>query len=175
MKMEVYSVTDFESACKLLKEQMGRDVAVSLATCVENDISVRTVDGYYKDGAIYVLTHASSRKMRDILKNPKVAVCRHLMQATGVGRNLGNPREDWNRQLTPEMKQVFSLFYDRHVNEADPGTCILKIVLIRAVVYGSDCKYVVDFSEHSAVRYPFQNDIADPDMLKKPVEKRMNG
>lgn len=168
-------MTDFESACKLLKEQMGRDVAVSLATCVENDVSVRTVDGYYRDGAIYVLTHASSRKMRDIAKNPKVAVCRHLMQATGIGRNLGNPREDWNRQLTPELKRVFSLFYDRHVNEADLGTCILKIVLIRAAVFGSDCKYVVDFSEHSATRYPFQNDIADPDMLKKPAEKRMNG
>jgi uncharacterized pyridoxamine 5'-phosphate oxidase family protein len=160
-------VTYFDDACNLLKEQMGRDVAISLATCVENDISVRTVDGYYKDGAIYVLTHASSRKMRDIDKNPRVAVCRHLMQATGMGRNLGNPKEDWNRQLTPELKRVFSLFYDKHVNEADPGTCILKIVLIRAVVFGGDCKYAVDFSEHSAVKYPFQNDIKDPEDLRK--------
>ena len=160
-------MSDFESACMLLKEQMGRDVAVSLATCVNNEISVRTVDGYYKDGAIYVLTHLSSRKMRDILRNPRVAVCRHLMQATGIGRNLGNPREDWNRQLTPELRQVFSLFYDRHVNEADPGTCILKIVLIRAVVYGADCKYTVSFSEHSATRHPFRNDILDPDAARK--------
>ncbi len=164
-------MTAFESACKLFKEQMGRDVAVSLATCVDNDVTVRTVDGYYKDGAIYVLTHVSSRKMRDIAKNPKVAVCRQLMQATGIGRNLGNPKEDWNRQLTPELKRVFSLFYDRHVNEADPGTCILKIVLLRAVVFGSDCKYVVDFSEHSAVKHPFHNDIVDPDTFKKPAGK----
>ncbi len=159
-------MTDFESACRLLQEQMGRDVAVSLATCVDNDVSVRTVDGYYKDGAIYVLTHASSRKVRDILKNPRVAVCRQLMQASGIGRNLGNPREAWNKQLTPELKRVFSLFYDRHVDEKDPGTCILKIVLIRAVVYGSDCKYVVDFTEHSAARYPFRNDIVDPDTAR---------
>ncbi len=155
-------MTDFEAACQLLKEQMGRDVAVSLATCVENEVTVRTVDGYYKDGAIYVITHVSSRKMRDILKNPRVAVCRHLMQATGIGRNLGNPKEDWNKQLTPELKRVFSLFYDRHVNEADPGTCILKIVLIRAMVFGTDCKYTVDFTEHKAVKSPFHNDIVAP-------------
>lgn len=160
-------MSDFESACMLLKEQMGRDVAISLATRVNNEVTVRTVDGYYKDGSIYVLTHLSSRKMRDILQNPRVAVCRHMMQATGIGRNLGNPKEDWNKQLVPELRRVFYRFYDRHVNEDDPGTCILKIMLIRAVVYGADCKYTVNFSEHTAVRQPFRNDIVDPDAMRK--------
>ena len=164
-------MTDFEAACQLLKEQMGRDVAVSLATSADGELSVRTVDGYYKDCAIYVLTHASSRKMRDIMKNPKVAVCKNLMQASGIGKNLGHPKEDWNKRLTPELKQVFSLFYDRHVNEADLGTCILKIVLIQAVVFGNDVKYAVNFSTHSAIRYPFHNDIMDPDEVRRPAGK----
>jgi len=159
-------MTDFESACQLLKEHMGLDVSISLATCVEDDVSVRTVDGYYNDGAIYVLTHVSSRKMRDIVKNPRVAVCRHLMQGTGIGKNLGSPKEDWNKRIVKELKQVFSLFYDRHVNEADPGTCILKIILIQAVVFGTDCKYMVNFSTHSAKKFPFQNDIMDPDAAR---------
>ena len=159
-------MTDFEAACELLKEQMGRDVAVSLATCAEDDVTVRMVDGYYKDGAIYVLTHVSSRKMRDIVKNPKVAVCRQLMQATGIGKNLGNPREKWNKLITQELRQVFSLFYDRHVDENDPGTCILKIILIQAAVFGEDCKYAVNFSTHSAKKYPFHNDITDPDAAR---------
>ncbi len=164
-------MTDFEAVCQLLNAQMGRDVTISLATCADDELSVRTVDGYYRDCAVYVLTHASSRKMRDIMKNPKVAICRNLLQATGIGKNLGHPKEDWNKRLIPELKQVFSLFYDSHVNEADPGTCILKIVLIQATVFGSNVKYVVNFSTHSATKYPFHNDIVDPDEVRRPAGK----
>lgn len=152
-------MTLFEEAIGLLTEQMGRDVQVALATCLCDEPTVRTVDGYFKDDAIYVLTHLASRKMRDILQNPRVAVCHNLMQGTGIGENLGNPREEKNNELTPELKQVFCFFYDRHVNEEDPGTCILRINLKRAAVFGSDCRYTLDFDRKTAEKFSFHNDI----------------
>ncbi len=157
-------MSDFEMACQRLEEQLGHDVTVSLATAGENGVSVRVVDGYYKDQAVYVLTHTASRKMQDIFKDPRVALCKDLFQARGIGENLGNPREERNRELTPGLKEVFFIFYDRHVNEADPGTCILKINLTEAVVFDDASKYVVDFLGRSAVRSPFHNDIVNPNL-----------
>jgi general stress protein 26 len=157
-------MSDFEMACQRLDEQMGHDVLVSLATASENGVSVRVVDGYYKEGAVYVLTHTGSHKMQDIFKDPRVALCKDLLQAQGIGENLGNPRDERNRELTPELKRIFFIFYDRHVNEEDPGTCILKINLTEAVVFDDASKYMVDFRSRSAKRSPFHNDIVNPNL-----------
>jgi hypothetical protein len=49
--------------------------------------------------------------------------------------------------------------FDRHVNENDPGTCILKITLTNAVVFSKDTKYIVDYKNAIATAIPFINDI----------------
>ncbi|EPR12072.1 pyridoxamine 5'-phosphate oxidase family protein [Ruminiclostridium papyrosolvens] len=149
----------FKSALDLLKEQLGYDVVISLATCTENGVNVRTVDGYYKDGYIYILTHMGTHKMREIDKNPSVAICKDLMCGRGIGENLGNPKAKSNTKLREELKEVFYKFYDRHVNEEDPGTCILKITLTDAVAFSKDTKYVIDFKNTAAIAIPFVNDI----------------
>lgn len=149
----------FQSAAELMREQLGQDVIIALATCTENGVNVRNVDGYYKDGSIYVVTHSSSQKMKDIERRANVAVCKDLMCAQGIGEYLGNPKEESNRQLREELKKVFSAFYDRHVDENDPGTCILKITLTDAVVFSKDTKYVIDYKNATAAATPFENDI----------------
>lgn len=149
----------FESAMDLLKEQLGQDVVISLATCTENGVNVRNVDGYYKDGFVYILTHTGTHKMKEIEKNPNIAICKDLMCAQGIGENLGNPKEHSNRELREELKKVFYKFYDRHVNEEDPGTCILKITLSNAIAFSRDTKYVIDFKNAAATAFPFVNDI----------------
>lgn len=157
-------MNDFELACQRLTEQLGRDVVISLATSRNDDVSVRAVDGYYRDCGVYVVTYEASRKMRDIAANPRVALCRSLLTASGIGENLGNPLKEENRELREELKQVFCAFYDRHVDEQDPRTCILRIALEQAVVFDDDSKYVVDFKTRTAVRTPFHNDIVNPDL-----------
>lgn len=152
----------FESATGLMKEQLGHDVIISLATCAEDGVSVRNVDGYYKDGAVYVVTHMFTQKMKDITRNPHVAICKDLMCAKGFGENLGNPKEEQNEGLTKELREIFVAFYDRHVNEDDPGTCILKITLISAVAFNATTKYVIDYENGTATETPFINDIVYP-------------
>jgi len=67
-------MNNFVSACALLQEQLGHNVEISLATCYKNDVSVRIVNGFYKDGAVYVVTHMSTKKMLQILNNPNVSI-----------------------------------------------------------------------------------------------------
>jgi uncharacterized pyridoxamine 5'-phosphate oxidase family protein len=78
---------------------------MSLATCTENGVNVRNVDGYYKDGSVYVVTHNCSQKMKDINRKPNVAICKDLMCAQGIGESLGNPKEESNRELREELKK----------------------------------------------------------------------
>lgn len=149
----------FKSATKLMKEHLGHDVVISLATCTDTGVNVRNVDGYYKDGSVYVVTHSSSQKMKDIKRKSNVAVCKDLMCAQGIGENLGNPKLESNKVLREELKKVFVSFYDRHVNENDPGTCILKITLTNAVAFNKDTKYIIDYKNSTATATPFVNDI----------------
>lgn len=149
----------FKSATELMKEQLGHDVIISLATCTEEGVNVRNVDGYYKDGSVYVVTHNCSHKMKDIAKKSNVAICKDLMCAQGIGENLGSPIGESNKELREELKKVFVAFYDRHVNENDPGTCILKINLTNAVAFSKDTKYVIDYQNSSVTAIPFINDI----------------
>lgn len=149
----------FKSATELMKEQLGHDVIISLATCTENGVNVRNVDGYYKDGLVYVVTHNSSQKMKDITRKPNVAICKDLMCAQGIAENIGSPRSEWNMELREELRKVFISFYDRHVDEMDPGTCILKITLTSAVAFSKDTKYIIDYKDATATAIPFINDI----------------
>lgn len=149
----------FKAATELMNQQLGHDVVISLATCKENGVNVRNVDGYYKDGSVYVVTHISTQKMKDIAKTSSVAICKDLMCAQGMVENIGNPKVEENKIITKELREAFVSFYDRHVNEDDPGTCILKITLTSAVVFNSNTKYSIDYVNETATETPFINDI----------------
>ena len=59
----------------ILTERFGQDTVIALATQEGDRPSVRKVDGYYEDGAFYVITYGLSAKMRQIAQNPRVGVC----------------------------------------------------------------------------------------------------
>lgn len=149
----------FDHATMLLDKQLGNDVVIALATYANDEVTVRNTDGYYRDGAVYVLTHAASHKMKQIAVQPNVGFCKNysrtrhfyegLLEATGIGENIGSPK---GHEMEEELKDVFSSFYDHHVDEDDPLTCILKITLAKAVVFDGEYKYVVDFAMQTAER-----------------------
>lgn len=100
----------FEKATDLMRQQLGRDVVMALATSTSSGVTVRNDDGYYKDGNIYMVTYEASRKMQDISENSQVAVYKDLMCAQGIGTNLGNPKEDKNLELRREFGKCFQHF-----------------------------------------------------------------
>jgi len=97
--------------------------------------------------------------MKEIAKNPNVALNYNLFVAHGLGKNVGNPLAERNRDLREELKQVFVVFYDKHVCEEDPNTCILKVDLTDALVFAHDYKYLIDFERKTAARKDFVVDI----------------
>ncbi|MHB1318900.1 MAG: pyridoxamine 5'-phosphate oxidase family protein [Anaerolineae bacterium] len=149
----------YAEAIEVMTKQFGHDVAVSLATVSGNRPNVRTVNAYFAEDAFYITTYGLSSKMREIAVNPQVAICHNLFVAHGTGTNLGSPVAEQNSALRAVLHEVFCAFYDRHVNEADPNTCILKVTLTDAAVFTHDAKYLVDLTAHTAEKQAFVNDI----------------
>ena len=149
----------FAEALKAMGDLYGQDVPMSLATDDDGSPNVRVIDVYFLDGAFYAVTHMKSCKMREIAKNPRVALNHVLFVARGEAENLGHPRAPGNEALRLELMRAFHKFYSRHVNEDDPDTCILKIAPGWALLFANDCKYIVDFKEKAATCQPFVADI----------------
>lgn len=142
-----------------LQKQLGQDEVVALATCGRDGVNVRSVNGYYEGGCVYVVTHESTHKMRDIAENPDAALCKGLLCAKGTGVNLGNPLRQENLPLRQTLREIFVKFYSRHVNESDPQTCILQVRLKTAAVFTGDTKYLLEFETKTGEAFPFVNDL----------------
>ena len=130
----------------IIQERFGKDSLIALAT-VDGDIpAVRTVNTVYIDGAFYVVTYALSGKMKQIAKNPTVAICGDWFTAHGVGENLGHVLLEENQNIMEKLRTAFSAWYNNgHTNEADPNTCLPKIRLTDGVLFSHGTRYDIEF------------------------------
>ena len=130
----------------IIQERFGKDSLIALAT-VDGDIpAVRTVNTVYIDGAFYVVTYALSGKMKQIAKNPTVAICGDWFTAHGVGENLGHVLLEENQNIMEKLRTAFSAWYNNgHTNGADPNTCLLKIRLTDGVLFSHGTRYDIEF------------------------------
>ena len=135
-----------EITSAIIQERFGKDSLIALAT-VDGDIpAVRTVNTVYIDGAFYVVTYALSGKMKQIAKNPTVAICGDWFTAHGVGENLGHVLLEENQNIMEKLRTAFSAWYNNgHTNEADPNTCLLKIRLTDGVLFSHGTRYDIEF------------------------------
>ncbi len=133
---------------QILLERFGKDSLIALATSAENVPYVRTVDAFYSDSAFYVLTHALSGKMKQIGKNPVVAVSGEWFTAHGKGVNLGWFASEENKAVADKMRIVFADWIDNgHNNFEDTNTVILRIELAEGVLFSNGTRYDIDFSK----------------------------
>lgn len=77
---------------KMMIERFGKDTVIALAT-VEHEVPhVRKVNAYYENGSFYIITYALSNKIKQIGKNPNVAIAGDWFTAHGKANNLGQHR-----------------------------------------------------------------------------------
>ena len=133
----------YENVLELMSERGGKDSLIAIATMDGNRPVVRMVDGYYEDGAYYVVTYALSRKMKQIAANREVAISDvEWITGQGTGENLGHVLDEKNAAMMAKLRKAFEKWYSNgHVNEKDPNTCLLRIKLTSAVVTDHSKKY----------------------------------
>jgi general stress protein 26 len=136
---------------EIMTERFGHDTLLSLATIDGNRPAVRIVNSYYEDGAFYTVTYALSNKIKQIEKNPEVAICGEWFTAHGIGENLGYVRDAENAEIMSKLRTVFAEWYDNgHTNESDPNTCLLRIRLTDGVLYNNGTRHDMDFMTQQA-------------------------
>lgn len=137
-----------ENVEKVIIERFGKDSLIALATVEEGVPHVRTVDGYYDNGAFYVLTYTLSNKMRQIAKNPVVAISGEWFTAHGTGTNLGWFCKKENEPIANKMNTIFAAWINNgHNNFEDENTCILRIDLTDGVLFSDGRRYEIDFTK----------------------------
>ena len=130
----------------ILTERFGQDTVIALATQEGDRPSVRKVDGYYEDGAFYIITHALSNKMRRLAQNPAAAIAGEWFTAHGRGVNLGYIEKEENRRIADRLKEAFSAWLNNgHVDMQDENTVLLCIQLETGTLFSHGTRYDIEF------------------------------
>ena len=132
---------------KIMEERFGKDSIIALATLDGDWPCVRSVNGFYEDGAFYVITYALSNKMKQIEKNPNVAISGDWFTAHGKGVNLGYFGKSENREIAEKLRKAFAAWIDNgHNHFEDENTCILCIRLTDGILFSHGTRYDIDFA-----------------------------
>lgn len=135
---------------KIMVQRFGKDNVIALATTEDNVPYVRNVNAFYSDGAFYVITYGLSNKMRQIRKNPTVAVSGEWFTAHGRGVDLGYFGKEENRNIAGKLRIAFSEWIDNGHNDFDDqNTCILCIRLKEGILFADGKRYEIDFEEEN--------------------------
>ena len=136
-----------KETAKIMTERFGKDSVIAVATSENNVPYVRNVNAFYENGAFYIITYGLSDKIRQIEKNPTVAVSGEQFTAHGEGINLGYFGKKENSEMAEKLRNVFAEWIDNGHNDFnDTNTCILCIKLTTGVLYSGGKRYDIDFS-----------------------------
>lgn len=137
-----------KEAQEIMVERFGKDNVIALAT-TENGIPyVRNVNAFYEEKAFYVITYGLSDKMKQIEKNPAVAIAGDWFTAHGKGVNLGFLGKPENAEIMKKLRTAFAAWIDNgHTNFQDENTCILCIKLTEGLLLSHGTRYEIDFTE----------------------------
>ena len=134
---------------EIMNERFGKDSIIAIATVKDGQPYVRNVDGFYEDGAFYVITYALSNKIQQIEENPHVAISGDWFTAHGKGINLGWFCKEENKNIAEKLKTAFREWIDNgHNNFDDENTCILCIKLTDGILFSNGKRYDIDFSDN---------------------------
>lgn len=135
-----------EEGLKVMEERFGKDNVIVLGTIDGEYPAVRQVNGYYEDGAFYIITYTLSNKMKQIGVNPNVSVCAEWFSGKGKAVNMGYFGKEENREMAEKLRKAFASWIDNgHNNFDDENTIILKIDLLDCVLFSHGTRYEINF------------------------------
>lgn len=130
----------------IMNDRFGKDSIIALATIEDGVPYVRSVNAFYENGAFYVITYQLSSKMKQIEKNPIIAISGEWFTAHGKGVNLGYFGLKENATIAEKLRKAFAAWIDNgHNNFDDTNTCILCIKLTSGLLFSNGTRYEIDF------------------------------
>lgn len=100
---------------KKLEQVLSKAKIIYLSTCIGDRVSARPVSPLNIGLRLYVRTSAASRKAKEMLANPNVAVCAGDFYFTGKAKPLGSAFDDGNA----EIKSAYAVRYPESFSAED--------------------------------------------------------
>ena len=127
---------------KIMIERFGKDTVIALATTEHEVPYVRNVNAYYENGSFYIITYALSDKIKQIEKNPNVAIAGDWFTAHGKANNLGYFGKEENNIIAGKLKIVLKEWIDNGHNDFnDENTIILCVELTDGLLLSHGIRY----------------------------------
>ncbi|MEQ7197638.1 pyridoxamine 5'-phosphate oxidase family protein [Enterococcus avium] len=80
---------DFQTAVEHFYQKLGQKKIMALATSLNNHVMVRNVSVIIHEGKILFKTDKNFRKTKQLIENPRVAICYWGVQIEGIAVNHG--------------------------------------------------------------------------------------
>lgn len=148
----------FEKTIDILEEHFGGDYIYVFATSNDNIPSTRVVDAYYDNGAFWIVTYGTTRKVKELEKNPNVSLCNNFHVFNGKAYNVGHPLDESNKKIREKLIKVFEPWYFAHNNEEDKDMCYVKIEPETGFFHKDKSGYRIDFVNKKVEEIPFTPD-----------------
>jgi hypothetical protein len=140
----------YKEALTLLAKQFGDNDIVYFATLDKNgDPNLRPVNAGYDADTFYLVTNARSEKVREIEKNPAVAVSSGTFRAWGEAENLGSPLDSENAGLKDALKSLCAK-YKQRFGSLNENACVVRVSLLQAAYMHGGTEYTINFEDGSA-------------------------
>lgn len=149
---------DFKQAVDLMNQKLGDWKIMALASCKDNYPMVRNVSCIFYDGKIHFKTDRNFRKTRQLMENPRVAMCWNGTQVEGDARVLGLVVEEEGLVFEKKYKEYLWQSYNAY---SHVDTEILVEVTPRFVeIWDEDenrqaFQIFIDFDQKTAVYKPY--------------------
>lgn len=98
---------EFAKHQEALWRKIGTHGVMVLSTCADNRVTCRTMSVVFHDEKFYCQTDENYLKYRQIMKNPKVALCYKNYSIEGVCQCVGKPLDENNDFFASLFKKHF--------------------------------------------------------------------
>lgn len=117
MKFSADKNLSFEQAVELMFEKLGDWKIMALASSVNDYVMVRNVSCLFYDGKVYFKTDREFRKTKQLLENPRVALCWSGVQIEGLAENKGLVVDEPERKFEKLYKEFLWGSYNKYSHE----------------------------------------------------------
>lgn len=117
MKFSADKDLSFEQAVELMFEKLGDWKIMALASSVNDYVMVRNVSCLFYGGKVYFKTDRNFRKTRQLLENPRVALCWSGVQIEGLAENKGLVVDEPGRKFERLYKEFLWGSYNKYSHE----------------------------------------------------------
>lgn len=131
---------DFNNAYNGFLAEFGKNRFMVLATSASDKVTARMMSVVRIADCFYFQTDKASRKYRQLISNPNVALCIDNMQIEGICKDIGRPSE--NAEFCEVFKECYLGSYDKFTMYNNERLLCVQPAFIERWVYKDSRQYI---------------------------------